>query len=51
MWCCCLGGGREVRLAGLRGKPMMINVWAQWCGPCREEAPYLAEVAAATSPI
>jgi cytochrome c biogenesis protein CcmG, thiol:disulfide interchange protein DsbE len=43
----CLGGGREVRLAGLRGKPMMINVWAQWCGPCREEAPHLAEVAAA----
>ena len=41
----CLGGGRVVRLAGLRGKPMMINVWAQWCGPCREEAPYLAEVA------
>jgi cytochrome c biogenesis protein CcmG/thiol:disulfide interchange protein DsbE len=41
----CLGGGREVRLAGLRGKPMMINVWAQWCSPCREEAPYLAEVA------
>jgi thiol-disulfide isomerase/thioredoxin len=26
---------------------MMINVWAQWCGPCREEAPYLTEVAAA----
>jgi cytochrome c biogenesis protein CcmG, thiol:disulfide interchange protein DsbE len=43
----CLGGGRQVRLAGLRGKPMMINVWAQWCEPCREEAPYLAEVAAA----
>jgi cytochrome c biogenesis protein CcmG, thiol:disulfide interchange protein DsbE len=41
----CLGGGREVRLAGLRGKPMMINVWAQWCEPCRVEAPYLAEVA------
>jgi len=41
----CLGGGRAVRLAGLRGKPMMINVWAQWCGPCREEAPYLTEVA------
>ena len=43
----CLGGGREVRLAGLRGQPMMINVWAQWCGPCREEAPYISEVAAA----
>lgn len=41
----CLGGGREVRLAGLRGQPMMINLWAQWCGPCREEAPFLAEVA------
>ena len=43
----CLGGGREVRLAGLRGRPMMINVWAQWCEPCRAEAPYLAEVAQA----
>jgi thiol-disulfide isomerase/thioredoxin len=43
----CLGGGRNVRLAGLRGKPMMINVWAQWCGPCREEAPYLTDVATA----
>jgi cytochrome c biogenesis protein CcmG/thiol:disulfide interchange protein DsbE len=41
----CLGGGRQVRLAGLRGKPMMINVWAQWCEPCRAEAPYLAEFA------
>jgi len=47
----CLGGGREVRLAGLRGEPMMINVWAQWCGPCREEAPYLSEVAANKSEL
>lgn len=44
----CLGGGRPVRLAGLRGRPMMINVWAQWCGPCRQEAPFLSEVATVT---
>ena len=43
----CLGGGRRVRLAGLRGQPMMINVWAQWCEPCQDEAPFLSEVAEA----
>lgn len=37
----CLGSGRQVNLAALRGEPMVINVWAQWCGPCRLEAPHL----------
>lgn len=40
----CLGGGRAVRLSGLRG-PLLVNLWAQWCPGCREEAPYLAQVA------
>lgn len=40
----CLGDGPDIRLADLRG-PLVLNVWAQWCGPCREEAPYLAKLA------
>ena len=39
----CLGGGPNIRLATLRG-PMVINLWAQWCGPCREELPIYEEL-------
>jgi len=43
----CLGGGRPVNLSGVRGTPMVINIWAQWCPPCREESPHLTEVSRA----
>lgn len=39
----CLGGGPDVNLAEIRG-PAVINVWASWCGPCREELPLLARL-------
>lgn len=42
----CLGSGRQVNLAALRGTPMVINFWAQWCAPCRLEAPHLKEFSA-----
>lgn len=31
--------GAEVRLSDLRGRPILINFWATWCGPCRLEMP------------
>lgn len=43
----CLGSERDVNLAGLPRKPMVVNVWAQWCPPCREEAPILRQVSEA----
>jgi len=36
--------GPPVALAGLRGHPVVLNFWASWCVPCREEAPLLEQV-------
>ncbi len=38
-----LGGGR-VTLSELRGQPVMINLWASWCPPCRAEMPAIEKV-------
>ena len=37
--------GRDVSLEELRGRPVVLNFWASWCVPCREEAPLLDAVA------
>lgn len=40
----CLGGGAPVNLAGLHAVPTVVNIWATWCGPCREEMPHFAQL-------
>lgn len=37
----CLTGGPAVTLSELGGRPTILNLWATWCGPCREEMPIL----------
>lgn len=43
----CLGAGPAVQVAGLRGRPTVVNVWGSWCVPCQAEVAYLVAAAAA----
>ena len=36
--------GKNIRLSELKGRVVMLNFWATWCGPCAEEIPHLNKI-------
>lgn len=43
--------GHNLRLSEFRGEVVMINFWASWCGPCRQEMPLLDELYSQYQPM
>ena len=43
--------GGSARLSAMTGKPMVVNLWATWCPPCRREMPVLAKAQANRSDV
>lgn len=37
-------GGENIRLSEYRGQVVLLNFWASWCGPCRQEFPHLSDL-------
>lgn len=46
-----LEDGRHTTLSALKGRPVVLNFWATWCGPCRLEMPELVAAAAGDEPV
>jgi thiol-disulfide isomerase/thioredoxin len=40
-----LHGGKGVRLSEFRGKVVLLDIWASWCAPCKQELPMLDDMA------
>jgi len=45
-----VGNGQDIDLQALRGKPIVVNFWATWCGPCYQEHPVLVQNAREIGP-